>query len=358
MIILIPAYEPDHKLVDLVSSIRVAAPEIGLVLVDDGSGPGYAQVFGAAEDLGCTVVRHGHNRGKGIALKTGFAHIAQHHPGQEVVCADCDGQHRLDDILRVAKQVVSAPDTMVLGVRSFTGQVPARSRLGNSVTRVLFLFATGRNLTDTQTGLRGYPAAMLPWLQQVSGSRFEYELNLLLEAGPAGYRIDELPIETIYLASNASSHFRPVVDSVRVYVPLLKFFMSSLSAFVVDAAFLFLLMYLTHHLLFSVVTARVISATFNYLMNRHLVFGRGRTTSLIRSSLRYGSLVVTLLLANYALMHVLVKDLRVNLVVAKVLTEVTLFGISYHLQRLYVFASPITARYIRRRTHTLLSSNR
>lgn len=358
MIILIPAYEPGPHLVDLVSSIRDTDPTLRLVLVDDGSGPDYAPVFDAARALGCTVLHHAPNRGKGFALKAGFAHVMEHFPGEDVVCADCDGQHRLEDILQVAGQVARSPHAMVLGSRAFTGQVPARSRLGNSTTSALFLLATGRRLRDTQTGLRGYPAAMLPWLLRVGGNRFEYELNLLLEAAPAGYGIDEVPIETVYLASNTSSHFRPVVDSVRVYVPLLKFSMSSLGAFTIDAIGLFALMALTGSLLLSVAGARMVSATFNFLANRRLVFARGREMSVARSGVRYGSLVLVLMVANYALMHLLVKDLRVILVGAKVVTELTLFTVSYHLQRLYVFAAPAVPRLLSQRREVTTTADR
>ena len=76
---------------------------------------------------------------------------------------------------------------MVLGTRSFTGNVPARSRFGNNATRRLFTLTTGERISGTQTGLRGYPASMLPWLRSVPGERYEYELNLLLEARRAGY---------------------------------------------------------------------------------------------------------------------------------------------------------------------------
>lgn len=137
-------------------------------------------------------------------------------PGEPVVCADCDGQHTPADIARIAALV--APGTMVLGGRRFTGPtsggpVPLRSKVGNAVSRWLFGAVAGVGVHDTQTGLRAYPADLLPWLQSVPGDRFEYEFSLLLRASGAGVLIVEVPIETIYLDANASSHFRPVQDS-------------------------------------------------------------------------------------------------------------------------------------------------
>jgi glycosyltransferase involved in cell wall biosynthesis len=330
MVILIPAYEPDHKLVDLVRSIRSADQRQTIVIVDDGSGPQYDAVFRAARMWGCDVTGHVPNRGKGHALKRGFEHIARRYPGADVVCADCDGQHSLTDIRRVADAIRSHRDEMVLGARQFVGDVPSRSRFGNDLTRAVFQLTTGLRLQDTQTGLRGYPATMLPWLQTVSGERFEYELNALLEAKRAGIGFHEVPIETIYLDGNESSHFRAVRDSVRVYLPFVKFSLSSFTAFTVDFVLFLAFMGLTGWLLASVVFARVISASLNFLANHRYVFSR---RDVLRRSAAgpYAALVVTLLAANYGILRLLTRTVGLGLVPAKLLTEATLFVLSYQL---------------------------
>ncbi|PVU81986.1 dolichyl-phosphate beta-D-mannosyltransferase [Cellulomonas sp. WB94] len=336
MIILIPAYEPDERLVRLVASIRAASPA-HVVIVDDGSGTAYRHVFDAARALGCTVIGYATNRGKGHALKEGFRHVALHHPGEDVVCADCDGQHTVVDILRVADRLHGACDAMVLGERRFTGAVPARSRFGNAATGVLVRMATHLPVQDTQTGLRGYPASMLDWLQTVDGDRFEYELNLLLRAGGAGYDVEGVGIETIYLDGNLSSHFRPVVDSVRVCAPLLRFSLSSLAAFALDTVALLALHAVTGNLLASVVGARVISSTANFAANRRLVFAHGQDKRLGAAALQYWVLAVALLAASYGLLSFLTRT-GLPLLAAKVLTEATLFVVSYQVQRRLVFA--------------------
>lgn len=229
VIALVPVYQPGPPLPALVTDLRAAAPELRVVVVDDGSGPASAAVLAAAEELGCTVLRHGTNRGKGVALKTGFRHIAETCPGQHVVSADADGQHEVADILRVAGQVAQH-GRLVLGVRRFDGDVPLRSRFGNAVTGLLFRAATGRPVRDTQTGLRAYPAELLDWLRAVPGERFEYEMNVLLAAAQAGHPIDQTVIATTYLDENASSHFGSLADSARIYRPLLRYVAASLLA--------------------------------------------------------------------------------------------------------------------------------
>ncbi|MEU8662843.1 bifunctional glycosyltransferase family 2/GtrA family protein [Actinoplanes philippinensis] len=332
MIVLIPAYQPDDRLVHLVS--RLSRHRI--LLVDDGSGRPYAQVFERARLAGAEVITLPANRGKGFALKTGFAHIVAHHPDEDVVCADSDGQHRVEDIEAVAARLSTSPAAMVLGVRRFTGPVPARSRFGNAATRVLFRMVTGLAVTDTQTGLRGYPARMLGWLDRVPGDRFEYELKLLLRAARERLPVEEVEIATVYLDGNSSSHFRPVIDSARIYGPLLAFAGSSLLAFAVDAALLAVLVSLTGRLVTSAIAARLISATLNYTVNRAAVFGGGGRTPHRRAAPRYAALAVASLTANVLLLEWLTAATG-SLAVAKVLTELALFLAGFAVQRIFVF---------------------
>lgn len=336
MIILIPAYEPDHQLTALVRNLQEADPWLTIVVVDDGSGPDYKDTFDAVARLGCHVLSYAVNGGKGHALKSGFAFIAERFPGHDVVCADSDGQHGVADILAVADRVRHVTAAMVLGCRNFTGNVPARSRFGNTVTRGLFRLATGQRITDTQTGLRGYRADMIPWLLTVRGQRYEYELNLLLEAKQAGYGIESVEIATVYLDHNSGSHFRPVADSVRIYAPLLMFLGSSLSAFAVDLVMFLLLSAVTDSLLPAVVGARLVSATVNFMINRRFVFDHGRDTSFRAAATGYAALVLVLLSANYAAMWTL-TSLAVPDLLAKLGTELSLLGISYVVQQRFLF---------------------
>lgn len=341
MIVLIPAYEPDARLVTLVTELAAAAPEVHILIVDDGSGGGYRAVFDTVRSLGAEVIGHPVNLGKGCALKAGFRHILTHHPGTAVVSADSDGQHRVRDILRVADRVrqhAGRPDApLVLGGRRFTGQVPLRSRLGNSLARVVFRLTTATSIRDTQTGLRGYPASLLVGLLGVRGDRFEYELNTLLEASAAGRPIDEIDIETVYLNGNASSHFRPVLDSLRVMRPMLLYAGVSFGSFLIDLLAVQFLVVATGSLALSVVVARLLSASVNFLLNRNLVFATVRPRRLRREAAAYAGLAVSLLAASYVGLTVLTR-LGVALLAAKPAVDVVLYLVSFQAQRRVVFA--------------------
>lgn len=335
--VLVPAYCPVPALLETLADLRTARPAWGLVVVDDGSGPAFHDLFVSVRALGADVIVLPVNRGKGAALKAGFAHIALARPGSPVVCADADGQHALHDIVAIGERLVADPSVrrLVLGVRTFDGHVPLRSRIGNDVTRWLFTAATRTRLADTQTGLRGVPAGLLGWACAVPGERYEYELQMLLRAARSGIALDTVPIATIYLDDNSSSHFRPIADSVRIYLPLLAFLASSLAAFAIDTVALLGLQALTGDLLLSVVGARLASAGVNFAVNRRLVFDARHSRD---AASRYAVLAATLLALNYLLLSGL-TGLGIALLPAKVLTELALVSTSFAAQRRFVFAS-------------------
>ena len=343
MHILIPAYMPDERLPELILQLKAESDD-PILIVDDGSGPSCAAVFDRVTSLGCRVIRLDTNRGKGYALRVGLAAIKEEGETEGVVCADCDGQHRAEDIRKLADDLRTGEPGILLGSRSFTGKVPARSRAGNRFTSISFYLATGRYLKDTQTGLRGYPADLLPFLLRVRGDRYEYELNLLLDAASAGIPIRELPIATVYLDGNRSSHFRPLADSVRVYLPILRFGISSAAGAVVDWAGVLLLFRQTDNLFLSVCLSRVASATVNFLINRYYVFGKSGKYRTASSALRYFLLAALILACNYAMLFFLTEILPIPIVPAKLITETLLFFASYFLQRSVVFAPRILAK--------------
>lgn len=335
MIVLLPAYEPTEKMLGLIVELKEKT-NYRIIVVDDGSGDSFKRLFDKAEEYGCTVLHHSVNKGKGAALKTGYNHIRSNGEPDRVVCADSDGQHKVDDIVKLADSIEDGKQEMVLGVRKFEGNVPFKSRFGNTISAFTFKMATGIALIDTQTGLRGYPYEMLPWLCSVEGQRFEYEQNLLLESKKSGISIKQLPIATIYDNNNKGTHFRPINDSISILLPILKFCSSSILSFLVDFALLLTFRELLGGLFFCVVFARVISSTFNYLVNKIFVFN-AKDTSNKQSAPMYFGLALVILSLNYCMMKLFMEVIHMHIIPAKILTEVTLFTISYTVQKLFIF---------------------
>lgn len=336
MKIIIPAYEPDKKLITLIREIKENS-DYGIIIVDDGSSDRCKAIFTKAQNEGCTVLTHEINRGKGAALKTAFTYLLKENTEEDgFVCADCDGQHSWQDIKKIADSIVWHKTSIVLGCREFTGHIPLRSMIGNKITRGIFAFVSGSKLSDTQTGLRGFSVQMLPWLTELKGNRYEYEMNQLLEAKSAGYELFSIPIKTIYENNNKSSHFHPVRDSIKIYLPILKFSLSSASCGIVDFFALFLFNRLTQNLLISVIAARVISSLFNYVLNKNLVF-KAKNQMHTKAFLKYYSLVIAILLCNYLLLYLFTDVMSLSLLAGKILTECILFLVSYYAQKRFVF---------------------
>jgi glycosyltransferase involved in cell wall biosynthesis len=223
VVALIPALNPDRRLVDLVGALRRAGCG-RIVVVDDGSDGRTAAFFDGVRGLpGCSVVRHDVNRGKGRAIKTGLAFIRERHAdAAAVVTVDADGQHRPDDVASVAASFLASPDALVIGTRRFGRGTPLRSRLGNELTRRVFARLAGVRLGDTQSGLRCFPLSVVPRLLELAGERYEYEMNVLAACPGIPLAIREVGIETVYFDGNRSSYFNPILDSLRIYRLLLR----------------------------------------------------------------------------------------------------------------------------------------
>lgn len=337
--IIIPAYEPDNKMLTLIDSLE-ANPDLNknitILIINDGSSREYEHIFTKAIKKGCIKLAHEKNLGKGAALKTAFSYLIAIGYRGFVVCADCDGQHRPEDIKKVASSLSDNTKSLVLGCRDFVGKVPLKSRFGNFLTGAVYSLISGQKLKDTQTGLRAFSSELLPWLVSIKGNRYEYEMNQLLEAKAAHITINCIPIETVYENKNTGSHFRPVMDSLCIYMPILKYLISSVMAGVTDFLLLFLFMKHSGNLLFSVITARVISSGANFFCNKILVFERTKI-SLRESLMKYYLLAVVILLCNYTLIHFFTYVLTIPLLASKILTEMILFFFSYKIQRFYIF---------------------
>lgn len=221
--VLIPARRVEPALEQLIEQLQQSGV-IDLVLVDDGSPVADQPTFARLAALpGVHLLQHPVNCGKGRALKTGLAYFNSHLCDKAgVVTVDADGQHAVADVLRVMASMQRFPDRAVFGCRNFDRNVPLRSRLGNLLTRVIFQLFFRHKIVDTQTGLRGIPATLVPELLQIQGERYEYESAVLFWLCTTGREPREIPIETIYLNHNSASSFRPIRDSLRIYAVLLR----------------------------------------------------------------------------------------------------------------------------------------
>ena len=333
--VLIPAYRPGRALLDLVHALDGRG--LGeIVIVDDGSGPSFREIFERAAALPRVhVLRHETNRGKGAALKTGIVFVRDSLPeATGIVTADADGQHDPDDIERVAAELQRKPNWLVLGARGFKGEVPLRSRVGNALSRWVVRLVVGQNLRDTQTGLRGIPRVMWGPLVEIEGNGYEFELEMLIAGRRLTVPVQEVPIRTIYQGGNAASHFNPLVDSMRIYFVLLRFASVSVMTAAIDNVVFYLAYRRTGHILASQALGRSVAVSFNYWMVRRSVF-HSRQWNLVVLP-QYLMLVLASGAASYGGI-LLLSHRGLNPVPAKLAVETVLFFGNFAVQRLLIF---------------------
>jgi len=221
--IIIPSYEPSYKLISFTKNLLKNNSKI--IVVDDGSGIEYQNIFNQLKKMNIVVLHHEKNLGKGKALKTAFNYCLNNDKNNlvGVVTTDDDGQHSVKDVLKIFQALKQNNNNLILGIRMFDKNVPFKSKFGNFITRYIFFFVTHRWLHDTQTGLRGIPFSHLKKLTAIPGNCYDYEMNVLLLAKKLNFKIKEITISTIYIDENKRSHFNPIKDSFKIYLTIISF---------------------------------------------------------------------------------------------------------------------------------------
>ena len=355
--ILIPSLEPDERLPAYIR--KLSENGFGrIVVVDDGSGEEYQSIFREVEAIErTTVLHHDINHGKGVALKTGYQYILDHLTDvKTIITADADGQHTVQDCIRLAGRLEENQKAVFLGSRDFNlPNIPPKSRSGNKITSAVFKLLYGVWLPDTQTGLRVFSRDYLPFMLKVSGERYEYEMRVLIACATAKIPLVPVTIETIYENGNEGTHFHPIRDSYRIYKVILggfvKFMGSSLICFLADQ----LLFNLFRGWLFPMLgiqinlklplglnidntslanySARFFSAVLNFRLNRDLVFKvKNHKGTVWRYTVTAIGIIVLSTLGIKGLSLIGMAPW-----LAKVLVDTLLYFLSYRIQRQWVF---------------------
>ena len=203
----IPAYRAERTLANVVTRLRDVVAQARVIVVDDGSPDATGTV---AEDVADWVVRFAVNRGKGAALRAGFAH-ALGSDAQIVLTLDADGQHDPSYVPRLVAALEG--HDIVVGQRMRSGSsMPLGRRLTNALASAAIAHVAGIRLNDTQSGFRAIRRCVLERVN-AEGDRYEFETDFLIRAGRAGFRVCNAVIPTVY---GAASHFRGMSDSVRI----------------------------------------------------------------------------------------------------------------------------------------------
>ena len=344
VMIVIPAYNPDERLVAYVEDL-IKSGFNNVLIVDDGSKNECVQIIdGVVQKFNVLMIRHATNMGKGRAIKNALNFCAVNYPCAGVITVDSDGQHTVKDVIKVKNALEENPCSLILGCRDFdSDNVPYKSAFGNKATRNVMRLLHGGNISDTQTGLRGFSPNIICEYLTIPGERFEYETAVLIETLRKKIPIFEVKIDTVYFDNNSETHFRPFVDSYKIYCVILKSFISfafsSVFCSVLDIFVFFILtqifknFQLASKVWISTALARVISSVANYLINRNIVFKSIGNKSL----LKYYSLAAIQMSASAFFVYLFCTLIGFPEVIIKMIVDTILFFISYRVQKRYVF---------------------
>jgi putative flippase GtrA len=333
---LIPAYNPSEQLISLVLQLSNSSFS-SVVIVNDGSSNSCRKIFDQLRTMDkVTVLPHAVNLGKGAALKTGLNHIYCYFPDSiGVVTIDADGQHLPEDACKISRALQDNPDALIMGVRRFDQEVPWRSSFGNVLTMKLFRYLVGRKLADTQSGLRGIPREFIPKLLQIESKGYEFELDMLLACKYSNRQIVEREINTVYLDGNKSSHFNPLLDSMKIYFVLFRFASASLLTALIDYTVFFLTLRVSSSLVLSQAAARLVAMLFNYAAVKRVVFYSDQKHK--ETFPKYAALILVSGSISLLLIKLFILYTPLNVGAAKVCSELLIFLANFAIQRDFIF---------------------
>jgi len=336
---IIPAYNPDKKLIEVVRNIQQVS-NLKIFIIDDGSKESTQYIFQKlleeVDNTNIIFLRHAINLGKGAALKTVFNHILVNYPLiNGVVTLDSDGQHSVKDCLRVLDEVKKDGNIFVLGYRTFSKEIPIKSYIGNNISKFIYKLILGRSFKDTQTGLRGLTRSFMKECLTIKSNRFEFETEQLAKAvNNKNIDIEEIPIKTIYIEDNKATSFRPIVDSFKIYFVLFRYGLSSIITAIVDFIIFSFALYFGYGILASNMFARTVSIGVQFLLLDKYVF---HTKAKIINFLLFAGYVYIMGIVSAWTQISATEHLNISTISAKISVEGILFFVNFAFLRLYIF---------------------
>jgi len=207
ILILIPAFNAEKTIYQLIEKISTNNIEKeNILVVDDGS---FDSTYEIAKNCGVNVLQHKKNKGKGEALKTGFGYaLKEGYSG--VITLDADLQH---DPRFIPEFIKKAESDILVGTRDIRLKtMPLPRWLSNNLTSIIVSILGDTKVRDSQSGYRYISTEVLKSIR-LKTKKYELESELLIKAGRRKFKIDPVPISTIYQGSK--SFINPLVDTGR-----------------------------------------------------------------------------------------------------------------------------------------------
>lgn len=210
LLVVIPALNAERSVGAVVRESKLVNDDV--LVIDDGSSDRTGEM---ARDAGALVIRHDVNKGKGAALKTGFAYALEN--GFEVVVTlDADGQHLPHEIPKFMTAYEETGGDLIIGGRAhlFPQMLPRR-RFANRFSARSIAFASKTGVTDSQSGFRLYSAHLLRNVR-LRTNGFDLESEVIVYAGCRRFKVVTIPIELGFVDGLSTSHYKPLADTLRI----------------------------------------------------------------------------------------------------------------------------------------------
>jgi glycosyltransferase involved in cell wall biosynthesis len=207
IVALIPAYNADRFVGEVVRRARAHVP---VIVVNDGSRD---RTLAEASAAGATVIDQQPNQGKGAALQRGFR-AALDQGVAAMITLDADGQHDPDEVPLFVEKFRATGADLIIGERDFS-KMPLVRRVSNTIGRLAFSWAMGRRIRDNQSGYRLLSRRLMEAVLSSGERGFEFEMDMIVVAVKRGWRIDGVPIRTIY--GEEKSNIRPLQHVVQFF---------------------------------------------------------------------------------------------------------------------------------------------
>jgi glycosyltransferase involved in cell wall biosynthesis len=213
--LVIPVYNEAQVIAEVVENARKTFPNV--VCVDDGSRDGSASAVAAT---GAHLVQHPINMGQGAALETGLRY-ALARPGAEFfITFDADGQHRIQDAVRMLAVARTGEADVVLGSRFLESKdtVPLLKRV--VLRTVVALSPTSRKLalTDAHNGLRVFNRSVADRLR-ITMNGMAHASEIVSKLARGGWRVREIPVTILYTEYSRSKG-QSLVNGVNILFDL------------------------------------------------------------------------------------------------------------------------------------------
>ncbi|RZK66801.1 MAG: DUF2062 domain-containing protein, partial [Pedobacter sp.] len=210
--VIIPTYNNHATLKRVIDGVLLYTDVI--LVVNDGSTDTTATILTKYPQI--TIITQPENKGKGIALQTGFR--AALGAGYDyAITIDSDGQHFPDDIPVFINELELGGEALLIGSRNMAHEsVPKKSSTGNKISNYWVWVETGIKLSDTQSGYRLYPLKKLP--KKFFTNKFEFEIEIIVRTAWNGVAVKNIPVKVLYDMNERVSHFRPFQDFTRISI--------------------------------------------------------------------------------------------------------------------------------------------